>query len=138
MATEHFSDEELVCACGCGGLPSDEFQRRLEELRLELGRPMTLNSAYRCPEYDAEVHHRAHPWFSEEKRYGPHTIGAVDVSCARMGGGYPRDLIVLACRHGWTGWGSRLHGPQKRRFVHLDRVPTSHITIPRPATWTYE
>lgn len=33
MATEHFTDFEYFCRCGCGGQPPKEFQVELELLR---------------------------------------------------------------------------------------------------------
>lgn len=57
MASEHFSDEELACHC-CGegaDLVSDRLLNLLEQLRENIGGPIEISCAYRCPEHNAEV-----------------------------------------------------------------------------------
>lgn len=56
MATKNFSDKELQCKCGCGGMSvTAEAQETLQRLRDLLGKPIKLNSAYRCPEHNTDV-----------------------------------------------------------------------------------
>lgn len=130
MATEHFLDAELECKCGCGLLPSREDQDYLEAFRVLYGKPMILNSAMRCPEYNNQV--------SRSGLDGPHTIFAIDVKVSYTDAD---DLIELAYSRSpygtrwWTGIGIRQHGDPSRRFVHLDKVDTDRH--PRPITWTY-
>ena len=121
MATENFTNDELRCKCGCGLLPPGAFQIELQFLRNVYGRPMKLNSAARCPAYNARV--------SSTGRKGPHTVGAVDVA---VYGQDAVDLIVLAIRHGWYGIGVSQEGPHESRFVHLDRRPFA-----QRAVWSY-
>ena len=58
--TEHFSWREAACKCGCV-MPSlvrrnvEILAEHLEVVRLELGRPLTITSWYRCPARNAQV-----------------------------------------------------------------------------------
>ena len=122
MATPHFTDTELSCRCGCGGLPSSTFQAALEHLRVIYDAPMNLSSAYRCPAYNAEV--------SSTGLEGPHTKGAVDVL---VYGGNAHALVTAAVLSGWTGIGINQSGLRSARFVHLDRLSDG----PRPWVWSY-
>ena len=58
MGSKYFSDEELACKC-CGQLPEGGMDQRLmdvlDAMREEIGAPLTLSSAYRCPAHNAEV-----------------------------------------------------------------------------------
>lgn len=122
MATANFTDAELGCRCECGGLPTWEFQQKLQQLRERYGRPMVLNSAYRCPAYNASV--------SKTGRNGPHTKGAVDV---RVSDGDVYDLLKAAIELGWYGIGPDQKGDRGGRFLHLDRRPPDRRTV-----WTYD
>lgn len=117
----HFRRSELVCSCGCGGLPEQCFLDALHELRVAYGDPMILNSAYRCPDYNAQV--------SSTGRDGPHTIGAVDV---RLNGRDAHRLLAVALELGWTGIGIKQHGAHAGRFIHLD-----FLTYPKPRPWVW-
>lgn len=121
MATANFTDAELACHCGCGGLPPWEFQLELQALRETYGRPMRLSSAYRCPEHNDRV--------SSTGKTGPHTKGAVDVL---VSGRDALDLVQVALRLGWFGIGLKQVGPHAQRFVHLDRRPWEKGTV-----WSY-
>ena len=125
MSTEHFTDEELACGCGCGGLPPQPFQDELEALRSIYEAPLQLNSAYRCPDHNDAV--------SSTGRGGPHTLGAVDVSIL---GGDAVELIRLAATMGWTGFGVSQNTAHASRFLHLDRLPNAPGR-PRPWLWSY-
>ena len=52
--TEHFKVKELKCKC-CNTIPKDVYENlkllcnALEELRMALGKPITVISGYRCP-----------------------------------------------------------------------------------------
>lgn len=123
MATEHFSDAELECKCLCGGLPPQDFQDHLEELRVVFGEPMIVTSGYRCPDYNQQV--------SSTGQDGPHTIAAVDIG---ISGAKALRLTGLAWQMGWTGIGWNQRGSS--RFVHLDRLPQAGGR-PRPWCWSY-
>lgn len=53
--TKHFSTVEMDCPhCGkCNMQP--EFMAKLEQLRVAYGKPITINSGYRCPEHNKAV-----------------------------------------------------------------------------------
>ena len=56
--TEHFDSSEFRCKCGCGQgdwLMAPELIQALEELRELIGKPIIVNSAYRCPRHNAQV-----------------------------------------------------------------------------------
>ena len=56
--TEHFDSSEFRCKCGCGQgdwLMAPELVQALEELRELIGKPIIVNSAYRCPKHNAQV-----------------------------------------------------------------------------------
>lgn len=121
MSTANFSDTELACRCGCGGLPPQEFQDELQRLRDEYGRPMRISSAWRCPDHNDRV--------SKTGRNGPHTRGAVDVL---VFGTAVWDLDEIAKEFGWHGIGKSQKGPFESRFIHLDRRP-----FERRTEWSY-
>lgn len=58
---KHFKFEEFRCRC-CGGLPplaraniEALVDNVLDPARQEFGRPVLVNSGYRCPKHNAEV-----------------------------------------------------------------------------------
>lgn len=99
---------------------------RLELLRAELGMPLVLNSAYRCPTHNAAV--------STTGRNGPHTTGrAVDIA---ISGKPVVALLAAALSLGFTGIGLKQDGAAMAgRFVHLDDLTAP--AYPRPRVWTY-
>lgn len=128
--TEHFNEDELRCHCGCGRMEfTDAAVEKLEALRVQFGRPIVVNSGYRCPEYNDRISHTG--------RGGPHTVTkgdniTVDVKV------FGRDayrLVDLAIGHGFTGIGVNQKGAHSGRFLHLDRSP--HADHPRPRVWSY-
>lgn len=127
MATEHFTDEELMCHCGCDRHSMDErFMDRLEFFRQQWGFPMEIYSGFRCPSHNLSVNG------------GPaHPLGvAVDVGVFGYETSKVFNFVYLALRHGFQGVGVKLSGDWKKRFVHLDMLLTSP-NHPRPAFWTY-
>lgn len=124
----HFSRRELACH-HCGALSVDPgFMRRLEHLRADFGRPMPVNSGYRCPDHDREVRHAR-----GQATTGPHATGhAVDV---HVYGADAFRLVSLAAKHGITGIGVNQRGDVGDRFLHLDDLKAP--TFPRPGMWTY-
>lgn len=55
--SEHFSAEELSCHC-CGNgveIINPRLLELLESLRANIGGPIEISCAYRCPDHNAEV-----------------------------------------------------------------------------------
>ena len=54
--SNNFSKSEFECRCGCGfDEVSLELVEVLQELRDDINEPITINSACRCKEWNAEV-----------------------------------------------------------------------------------
>ncbi len=114
----NFSPDELRCK-ETGELAMDEdFMDRLQALRTEFGKPMTITSGFRSAKHSAE-RRKAKP--------GAHAQGkAVDIA---LMGEDAYELVNLAVRFGFTGIGvSQKAGGA--RYIHLD-------TAPRRAIWSY-
>ena len=120
----YFSDDELKCHC-CGVLNfNPNTLRRLNLLRKEYGKPIMIESGYRCPKHNKEV--------SDTGESGPHTTGqAIDII---VSGGNALTLLVLAVKYGFTGIGIQQKG--QNRFLHFDDLLESYGR-PRPWIWTY-
>lgn len=120
--TDHFA-----CRC-CGRLiivPTT--MDKLQRVRTEFGRPMIITSGYRCSRHNQKV--------SSSGPNGPHTTGRpVDV---KIFGEEALDLIVIARRHGFTGFGIKQKGDFQGRYVHLDDLLNHETGGPRPWIWTY-
>ncbi len=100
----HFKPEELACR-HCGELPEDidvELMDRLEALRAIVGKPLRVNSGYRC---------RAHNVLVGGAPYSQHKKLAVDLA---LGTHHPLSLYKSAIDLGFLGIG--LGGT----FIHLD------------------
>jgi len=58
--TKNFKIQEFECKCGCD-MPLEVYENiiklasQLQFLRDYTGRPITINSAYRCPDHNAKV-----------------------------------------------------------------------------------
>jgi uncharacterized protein YcbK (DUF882 family) len=108
------------------------FMERLEQLRERWGKPMRINSAYRCAEHNGAV--------SKTGRTGPHVTGqAVDIA---VWGEDAYELVRLALDGGFTGIG--VYQDAKvlaNRHLHLDTCPSyapdfiTGITYARPRIW---
>lgn len=113
----NFSIAEL--ACRCGGRFCDRaywhdaaFLDQLQALRGEVGRPIIINSAHRCPQWNAYVGGAPR---SRHKQL------AVDIALA----GHDRgELYRKSHTLGFMGFGLA------QTFLHLDRRR-------QPATWFY-
>ena len=119
----YFSDNELMCKCGCGELKfSPKTRNRLNVLRADYGKPMIISSGYRCHEYN------------DKKGYTQtHATGhAVDVQINRK---EAHKLLRLALSYGFTGIGIKQHG--KNRYLHLDDLPPTETRL-RPTIWSYK
>lgn len=119
----HFSEREMRCkhTGKCDMQPG--FLLRLQALRIDYGKPMTITSGYR---------HVTHPAEAGKKAPGAHTTGrAVDIA---VRGADALHLIGLAVRHGFSGIGVQQYGAG--RFIHLDDLPDAQ-SWPRPMLWSY-
>lgn len=124
-SSRYFSTAELACS-HCGFAYMDEhFMKLLDELRVGFG-PITLTSAYRCPEHPIEKAKSSGP--------GAHSTGkAVDIAVSR---GDAYRLLSLVFQEDYdvrsfTGVGINQKGSS--RFIHLDTV-TEGV---RPTVWSY-
>ncbi len=126
--TRNFSWYEMVCKCGeCSGKPDniEAFKKEvgwLQTIRDIYGKPIHINSGYRCPSYNNKI--------ATTGLTGPHTVGAFDIACW---GTDTYNLILIAQRLGATGIGISQKGPRESRYVHLDRLGGST----RPWIWSY-
>lgn len=103
---EDFTPEEIACK-HCGEVMVDlESMDALQALRTRLSRPVTLNSAYRCPEHNQEVG-------GAPKSY--HRLGrAFDIRLTD----YSRSVLKAAAKSsGFTGFG------EYNSFLHVDTGP---------------
>jgi len=55
MRSVYFSEQELRCPCCGKNEMQAEFLSELDNLRVAVGGPITLNSAFRCPSHNAAV-----------------------------------------------------------------------------------
>lgn len=113
----HFQIAEFSCKCAgrfCDGAYWHEpvFLDALEMLRAEIGKPLVINSAHRCAQWNAAI---------GGAPFSRHKTLAVDISLRR----HDRFAVLRAARvTGFSGLGLA------RNFIHLDRRAV-------PATWFY-
>lgn len=118
---KNFKEHELVCS-HCGEFnPNQEFQllmNRVQQMRNELGFPMSVSSGYRCKD---------HPIEKAKSVAGQHSIAAIDLRVS-----YNRAYQVLnkALEMGFTGIGVNQKGDPNTRFIHLDLRES-------PTVWSY-
>jgi uncharacterized protein YcbK (DUF882 family) len=125
-AYKYFTQREMTCKCGCGGLPKDSFMEQLEALREDIGFGLKINSGFRCDVYNRKV--------ADSGFKGPHVLGlAADIG---IYGEKAYRLLSYAIKHGFIGIGVAQKGPESSRYIHLDtcRDDDSH---PRPWIWSY-
>jgi uncharacterized protein YcbK (DUF882 family) len=77
LVTDNFKAKEFDCKClntSCQGtFISSELAYRLDQLRKVIGKPLRLNSAYRCTEHNHSIGGAKTSW---------HMVGcAVDIAC---------------------------------------------------------
>ena len=118
----------MRCKCGCGRADmKPAFMMTLQQVRNAFGRPMIVNSGFRCPDYNAKVSPKT-------GRNGPHTTGrAADIKVAGPNAFY---LWNAAMAMDMRGFGPVQHGPWDERFLHLDDLGDT-IAHPRPRIFTY-
>ena len=122
--SEHFSEDELRCKCGCDYIGMNvEFMEDLEKLREIVAAPIYLNSAYRCPTHNNKV--------SSTGLNGPHTTRkAVDIRCSAKMAHLVLDAALAA---GFSGSGGNQKGVHSTRFIHVDTIESDG----RPWVWSY-
>lgn len=113
--TEHFNFDELKCPC-CGVLQLDQpFVKLMEKVRRDYGKPMVVNSFYRCDSHNRELGARS---------TSSHRLGlACDVKCDASGDRY----LLVRCL---LKYFSRLGLGEN--FIHFDCDPDKMSGI-----WTY-
>ena len=110
-ASEHFKWEEFYCPTSNKVIVNDltlEHVDKLEHLRLAFGRPLRVNSGYRCPEHNASVG-------GADKSM--HLEFATDLTPLGKDVDLPTDLTLLhhlAIELNFTGIG------RYDNFIHLD------------------
>lgn len=121
---KNFKFSELACKCGKCDSKGQEmdaaFMEKIQKLRDEYGFPLTVSSAYRCPQHPAE-RRKASP--------GEHTTGmAIDIACD-----YNRahEILTAACKIGFLRIGINQKG--NGRFIHLG----DSKEFPNPTIWSY-
>ena len=124
----NFTEDEMRCRghakglCSCGGRADmkPDFMMTLQRVRNGFGRPMVVNSGYRCPEYDKAI-----------GGAGVHPQGrAADIKVSGENAYH-----LLGCAYAMDVWGIGLkqHGAWAGRFMHLDTVTGQT----RPRIWSY-
>ena len=88
--TTHFHEKEFDCRCGCGtGKISIELVQKLEQVRIDYGSPMHINSGIRCLKHNTEIGSR---------NTSSHIKGlAADIDCTGMGQRYK--LLPILIKH---------------------------------------
>jgi zinc D-Ala-D-Ala carboxypeptidase len=118
----YFKTEEFACKhCGVSVM-NTEFLNLVDELRHRYGKPLVVNSGYRCPEHNKKV--------STTGADGPHTTGKAADFSVRGADAYR--LMKIAYELGFTGIGVSQKGAT--RFIHLDTIEDSPV---RPGVWSY-
>ena len=115
--TKNFKIQEFECKCGCD-MPLEVYENiiklasQLQFLRDYTGRPITINSAYRCPNYNDNVIKGA--------KHSKHKLGkAADITIQSL---KPAEVFVLI--EDLIDMGHMLQGGlglyEKKGFVHYD------------------
>lgn len=120
LSSEHFSEAELSCKCGCGlNNIKPELLDALEDLRRRYGRKMRVNSASRCWDHNYKVkgHIRsAHMTGEAVDIHVPHDIDRHTM------------LSIILRLNLFSGIGIA------KTFIHLDVKKRVHS---RPVVFTY-
>lgn len=115
-----FSDYELWCPCCHGMHFADGFLEALRDLRVEYGKPMTLNSACRCPIHNKEI--GGHPR-SLHLTTGGRKTGTCGIDVHMTDSVERKRMIELALASGWSVGVAA-------RFLHLD-IRTATCGLPQ-------
>jgi zinc D-Ala-D-Ala carboxypeptidase len=112
---KYFKIDEVACRCGCGKTPTDDFMKKLEQLREKFGRPMRVTSGARCLDHNSRVRG------SEKSKHLDGIAADIDAR-----GQDASDLFDLAKEFGFWGRGIA------KTFIHLDTRPYEERTV-----WQY-
>lgn len=91
--TKNFKASEFRCKCGCGKIYiSSQLVEKLQKLRDHFGKPINVNSGYRCPVQNKAV---------GSDNSSPHLMGvAADI---RIAGVTSKEIAVIAEQIGFDG-----------------------------------
>lgn len=111
----NFRPDELRCQ-GSGLLAYDpRFLDRLQAVRLDLDRPMTITSGCRSAAHNARVGGNPRSLHIGDAPQHPGQVGSLAVDVATPDGAFRGALVAAAWNHGFSiGWNA------KRGFLHLD------------------
>ena len=116
----NFKESEFDCKHTGKNEMKPEFMDKLQALRTEYGKSMTITSGYRHP---------SHPIERRKTISGEHSSGlACDVA---VQGADAYRIIQLAIKHGFTRIGVQQKGTG--RFIHLGMSKD----LPNPTIWSY-
>lgn len=103
-SSKNFKESELTCSC-CGESGVQQWALdKLQLIREEYNKGMTITSSYRCPN---------HPVEARKAKAGTHAQGiAFDVFVSN--GAQRYELVSLAMKHGANGIGV------DKNFIHID------------------
>ena len=114
----NFSPAEIACRGTGKLLVNEDALNRLQELRVTLGKPLIVNSAYRSPEHNRKV---------GGAKASKHLEGtAFDISMANHD---PTAFIAAARKAGFKGIGTY----PRSNFIHIDTGPARSWGEPFPA-----
>ncbi len=114
----NFSPAEIACRGTGKLLVNEDALNRLQELRVTLGKPLIVNSAYRSPEHNTKV---------GGAKASKHLEGtAFDISMANHD---PASFIAAARKAGFKGIGTY----PRSNFIHIDTGPARSWGEPFPA-----
>lgn len=117
----NFKAAEFLCSHCKGEGIKPALLDKLQAMRTEYGKPMTITSGYRCPQ---------HPIEAKKDTPGAHALGmAADIG---VQGAEAYRVLSLAFKHGFNGIGVQQKGTG--RFIHVDVCSTE---LPRPSVWSY-
>ena len=118
---KNFKFSEFTCQCGCGITEVDpKLLDLLQEARDVLG-PITITSAYRCPNHNSKV--------SKTGLSGPHTTGkSVDLHVSNS---QHRKQLISYFADKVSGLGIA------KTFIHIDILTRDDGFDARPNCWLY-
>lgn len=120
--SKYFSPNERGLDNGRYEELSPALLEKLDELREEYGKAITVTSSYRGPDHPIEA--------AKPNGPGVHSLGvAVDV--AAVGGTATLELVSAAVKVGFE----RIGISRKNNFVHLDIADKTHGKV--RSIWTY-
>lgn len=117
---EHFTPQEFDCKCGCGALALDtDLVQVLNHVRKLLGRPLVINSGFRCPKHNKDI---------KGATFSPHMLGcAVDVKAISSTTRFSILRALLVCGIRRIGIGDT--------FIHFDTAQGDRYA--QDVLWTY-